>query len=794
MFLGKLRFNRHSILLTWFITYMCILFLPIGMSIIVYIESSRTLEAEIHEANKSLLKQLRETMDNQFQAMERLNLELTWNVRVRELLYSNKYETYPNEFRYDLHMITQDLKLFQTAYTSIDHFYIYYAPDNIVIQPNVYREGRFAYQLTHKTDSFRYEQWLSVVERKDAKGFIPMTRIDDDGKIHRTAAYISSYESDKGTPVATNVIMIDNRRIFHAIENMELFNQGHVGILNEDNQLLVTNSSDTWIDDFPFGKLDRSSGFFYIVQGGRKYEVFYLSSKHSPLKYVSVIPSSLYWEKAERIRKLTYMSIGISLLGGMVLSYFFLRRNYNPVRRLVQTFSGKSHIGTTVPDNEFHYLQYAVDTTLSEMEKIALQIDQQHHLLQANFIAKLLKGRLDRRIPFDEALTTHRIRFQSNAFAVLLMYVEESEPFFERYEGMQADEVLKLLHFIITNVVEELAAQQYQGYVTEIGDSMVCLINFSRSEEDERMADLLRIAREAQSFLRSKFGIYLTLSVSAIHEGVEDIPQAYVEALDAMEYKLVMGAKEILSYEQIRKEADDDAEAGYYYYPIQVEQQLMNYVKIGDFDKAKQTLEEVIERNFRPPVVSVPIARCLMLNMVSTLIKTISEIGDVQESFLIRNPKKIERLTACDTVHEMQAQMTEMLRLVCEFTSSKRQLNIQQSKKRALDELVRSVTVFITENYHDPNLNISMIGDRFGMKATYLSKLFKDHNGEGLLDFINKTRVEQAKKLISGSDNDKSLNHIAGNVGFNDVNALIRTFKKYEGITPGKYKELLGEE
>ncbi|UUZ91612.1 helix-turn-helix transcriptional regulator [Paenibacillus sp. P25] len=178
-----------------------------------------------------------------------------------------------------------------------------------------------------------------------------------------------------------------------------------------------------------------------------------------------------------------------------------------------------------------------------------------------------------------------------------------------------------------------------------------------------------------------------------------------------------------------------------------------------------------------------------MLDLVGTMMKTISEIGDVQESFLMQNPKRIERLASCETIQDMQQQMTELLADVCRYMAEKRQQNMAQSRQRALQGLMEEVGAFIRENYGDPNLNISMIGHHFDMKPTYLSKLFKDQTGEGLLDTINKMRVDQAKALIA--DRSKTIGEIAERVGFNDVNAFIRTFKKYEGITPGKYKEAL---
>jgi two-component system response regulator YesN len=796
--LGKFQINRRSVLLTWLLSYLAVLLLPVVMSVIVYTQSSKALENEINQANQSLLKQVREVMDNQFASMEQLNFELTWNVRIQQLLYSDKYQLYPNEFLYDLHQITQDLLLYRTSYSLIDSFYIYIEDSNKVVLPDVYREAPFAYQLMHKSESFSYSQWLQIISQKNFKGFIPMDRIDNTGHIKSTVAYVSSYGMEVGKHSATNVIMIDQSRILRAIDNMEIFNKGHVLILNENNQVLVSNSGEgegeRLLRDFPFDKNTSGTNVFFWEKDGQNYEITLIQSDKSKLKYLSIIPSQLFWEKAEQIRNLTYMSIIISLLGGIALTYFFSRKNYIPVRRLVQTLSGKAEMAGSDGYNEFRFIEQAVGHTLVEMAKMMSEGKKQHHILRSNFIGRLLKGKLNEQIPVAESLVTFNMRFASDDFAVILLYVQESASFHERIQEMGSAEPQQLMQFIITNVMEELAAQQHQGFVVELEETLVCLINFSLEAADGRMKELSRIARDTQLFLMSKYHVGLTLSISGIHSGFTGISQAYLEALDAMEYKLVMGSKEILSYEEIHQNEAAEASDTIYYYPLQVELQLINYVKIGDFEKAKQTLDDIIERNFNRTFMSVTIARCLMLNLVSTMIKTIIELGDIQDSVLVQNPrrieKQIERLTACDTIQEMQLQMTGFLEKVCEYTSNKRQQNIQQSRQRVMDERIQQILDYIHANYKDSNLNISMIGSHFDMKPAYLSKLFKDHTSEGLLDSINKTRIAAAKTLL---DSHKNVSDVAVCVGFNDVNAFIRTFKKYEGITPGKYKEIKEE-
>jgi two-component system, response regulator YesN len=634
----------------------------------------------------------------------------------------------------------------------------------------------------HRSPDFTYANWTAIMNRTDYRGFLPVVRLNDNGQSNKAVAYISTYPTSSGGPVATNVIMIDQSRILGAIQNVELFNKGHVMILNDQHEPLVSNSNLTLPATFPYDQMTRSSGFFYYDQNGEKFEVWYMKSSRSGLQYISMIPSRLYWVKAQYVRNLTFVSILISLVGGGLLSTFFLRRNYNPIRRMVQSLSGKSQMRFGKGVNEFRFIQQTIDSTLVQME-------QQRHLMRSHFIARLLKGRLDNQIPIAESLAAFHMRFDSDRFAVLLFNVEPNGLFYERIKGIDPEEKRKLLLFIVTNVVEEIAGQHNRGYVCEVNETLACLINFVQEDEEEQRADLRRIAQASQQFLLNHYHLHLTVSISAIHPSYAGIAYAYSDALDALEYKLVMGSNEILAYEDIHSQENDSGVG--YYYPLQVEQQLINFVKIGDYEKAKQTLDEIIAHNFQRPAVSVAFARCLMLNLVSTMIKTISEIGNLQESFLVQNPKRIARLTACETIQDMQQQMSVLLKQVCEYTAVKRQQNMQHSRKNALDERMERVTEFIEHNYKDPNLNISTIGNEFDMKPTYLSKLFKDHTGEGLLDYINKTRIDKAKQLIA--ERGKNISDVADCVGFNDVNAFIRTFKKYEGITPGKYKETIAE-
>ncbi|MNC17825.1 HTH-type transcriptional regulator YesS [compost metagenome] len=242
-------------------------------------------------------------------------------------------------------------------------------------------------------------------------------------------------------------------------------------------------------------------------------------------------------------------------------------------------------------------------------------------------------------------------------------------------------------------------------------------------------------------------------------------------------------------YGDIRREPGSPPENGYSY-SLQAEQQLIHTIKLGQAAQAAALMNETLDRNLQRPHVSVTLARCLMFDLAGTMVKAIHEIGDKDGGMLADNPDWMENLMACDTVSEMRRELLTLLEEVCRYAAAQKEAHQSRERQEMLRELVDNVSAHIRSCYSDSNLNVNAIGESFGLKGSYLSKLFKEQTGEGLLDYIHSVRIGAAKTLIAGGQD--AVADIACRVGYLDAASFIRVFKKYEGITPGKYRELNG--
>lgn len=110
-------------------------------------------------------------------------------------------------------------------------------------------------------------------------------------------------------------------------------------------------------------------------------------------------------------------------------------------------------------------------------------------------------------------------------------------------------------------------------------------------------------------------------------------------------------------------------------------------------------------------------------------------------------------------------------------------------KPESEEPLSSAVVKYINENYCDPALNVASVADKFGYSSSYLLRVFKKDMNCGLLDYIRRQRVDAAKTLLL--DTAKTISEIAAITGHTNPLALIRAFKRLEGITPTDYRNMM---
>ena len=106
-------------------------------------------------------------------------------------------------------------------------------------------------------------------------------------------------------------------------------------------------------------------------------------------------------------------------------------------------------------------------------------------------------------------------------------------------------------------------------------------------------------------------------------------------------------------------------------------------------------------------------------------------------------------------------------------------------------ELKQKLLHFMETNkpYLKSDLKISELADSLSVPCHLLSQLINDEFLVNFYDFINKYRVEDAKKLLIEDNRNYKILGIAYEVGFNSKATFNRVFKKFTDLTPSEFKE-----
>lgn len=84
------------------------------------------------------------------------------------------------------------------------------------------------------------------------------------------------------------------------------------------------------------------------------------------------------------------------------------------------------------------------------------------------------------------------------------------------------------------------------------------------------------------------------------------------------------------------------------------------------------------------------------------------------------------------------------------------------------------------------DITTAELAEKFHYNAEYLAALFKRETGVTVSKYLNRSRIELSKRLLSSGN--VSIKETAFSCGFSDEKYYMRLFRQYEGMTPLEYK------
>lgn len=761
MFKSLLR-RKRSMILSWFVSYILILLLTLLFNLYAYTQIEDNMLHQIDVSNMELLQNRKQSIDNLQVIMHNLAAQLAHDATVQELIYQKELT---EDYKYELLSVRNKIESWRYSDVEIDDIYIYFRSTDYIVGTRTNTQSEAYFRAYYPDKEMSYDTFLEHLNRKSQGTFVQMPDRGQPPEKGMLLYFMSVFGVDYNKPLATVVLEMGPEKL---MGNIRQENAGRAFcILDGEGKIVLSDGDDAGLREAgpltgalrePGGpEMTRDAVFLHTGSGQNDWTYVYVADKR---QYLSVL---------NRMRLMVILFMLLWLAVGTALAYWFAKRNHKPLKRLVSRLEQNADTPIDASSsNEYQYIDEMVTRILKEKKKADSRSAVQDAVLRDAVLLKLMKQNHEMDISAAEFLKSVGIVFRYSHFSLILFYFEDLEEMF--FEKGQSDSIenYKLAKLIVTNVLGDMFPEDCVSVFCDLGGILGCVINTSRDSGDALAAAL----DTAQKFIAKNFNIEFIAGISDAHPNLTGLPFCYQEAMECMEYRFLNNS-DIIRYCEIQERSRDT-----YYFPMEKEFQMINSLKSGDEETGLAILDEIFSHNLDQPRISLQTARCLMYDIIGAVMKALNDISDADESGFLDSVEIFGRIDKCTTVLSMKREMIAVFQEICRNTANDRGGKIGQT--------VDKVKEFIQAYYDDPNLNGAAIAERFHLNQSYLSNMFKKQAGQGMLEYIATIRVSKAMDLLVSTED--TLEKIAEAVGYINVRTFSRTFLKYVGISPGKYR------
>lgn len=773
--------QKKSLLRYWLFSYFSILIIPIITVLVFGKQAFQILEREVSSAYLGSLKQIQYFVDDQLSAVQETAFKLTTNEQIG-ILQAMQWDFKLSD-HYTLYNIQKTLKTLSATNSFIDGIYLYQNYNEVIISNrDIYQKENFDFANEENFQISRSD-FRSLLTQKYSGEFLFFdSREPGETETHTRIIYALSLPLMPTDVVKINLfISIDWNFLNNLFSEWNWTEGNYVSFLTENDYELRSIHGEQFYHQIQYDMLGKITQSLQI--NGTDVILCAIPSAVADGTYFSVLPLHLYHANLNNLIRFSMICLAVCIVTGGILSWYYTKHNYRPIQNLLDLFhwpkkdSSKGRLASRNGSaNELLIIQENIESLLENNQIHRKELDWSYHQLRGHILSQLMDGTFSDHTRLDQELERLKISFPSSRFFVIVVQINSYDNLCFDHAAENDEKDFQLATFIIQNITEELLSRDFTAIIAELRSDLVILLS---SSLDEKRGKELIVAQMsyAKSFIEENFGISFSYAAGGEYEGYSQISQCYSEAQQVLEYQEMLGQQDAVFLEQIEWDSVEHGGAA-----LGSVEKAVRCIQAEDFDAAAALTREI----FRDMGKCRTLSHTVRYKIAGIICLYIEALSSLQQQNCELLEKCSFSLASADTLYNFRSP-AEAEKALLDILEQLAQAKVQCTEF-SQDQLKQDILRFVDQNLYNPNLTIGLLADHFHLSLSYASKIFKRYAGIGFLNYVHIQRVEEAKQLLVTTD--MNLNAIAEKIGYYNDIALIRLFKKYTGVTPGKYREL----
>lgn len=378
---------------------------------------------------------------------------------------------------------------------------------------------------------------------------------------------------------------------------------------------------------------------------------------------------------------------------------------------------------------------------------------------------QLVMGILEGRIAGERAramMETYEICLDSPFYVVAALYMDVNP----REEQPQPAQLFTLS---LKDMVQDYLKNRTRFFSTAFLDQVIVIFMLDEREEiDQVLYHLDQICKMGFRVLKSS----VTAAVGQICANTDALHTSYEEAVNAMEYRSILGSGQVLYINDIEPCSEENILVTEHEF-----QNLVHAVKLGNRDETNAAIAQIMD-SIRKEPISPGQYQLLFMELLSELMKIGRAYKLHPNQIFGEHAGSWQELYRMVTVDELEGWLQE----VC--TNLRHVLRHERRDSAA--RLTEQAKAYIEEHYKESDLSADSLCRCLNVSAAYFSTIFKREVGMSFVAYLTKIRLEHALELLRTTEDKTYI--IASRVGYMEPNYFSYVFKKQYGISPSKYR------